>query len=68
MREGTSSPPLPSPLRGELQFSCGGQAYAVHPKPPGANLEQQGVEVVQVDWTPPAGGDLEMVDLLDELL
>ena len=34
----------------------------------GASLEQQGVEVVQVDWAPPAGGDQEMVDLLDELL
>jgi hypothetical protein len=32
------------------------------------SLEQQGVEVVQVDWIPPAGGDQEMIDLLDELL
>jgi FdrA protein len=32
------------------------------------NLEEQGVEVVQVDWTPPAGGDKEMQDLLDQLL
>jgi len=32
------------------------------------NLEEQGVEVVQVDWTPPAGGDKEMLDLLDQLL
>jgi FdrA protein len=34
----------------------------------GASLEQQGVEVVQVDWSPPAGGDREMMDLLDEIL
>ncbi len=34
----------------------------------GASLEQQGVDVIQVDWTPPAGGDQKMVDLLDELL
>ncbi len=34
----------------------------------GASLEQQGVEVVQVDWAPPAGGDREMMDLLDGLL
>lgn len=34
----------------------------------GESLEQQGVEVVQVDWIPPAGGDAEMLDLLDELL
>ncbi len=32
------------------------------------NLELQEVEVVQVDWVPPAGGDQEMIDLLDELL
>ncbi len=32
------------------------------------SLEDQGVEVVQVDWMPPAGGDKEMMDLLDELL
>ena len=32
------------------------------------SLEEQGVEVVQVDWMPPAGGDKEMMDLLDQLL
>jgi hypothetical protein len=32
------------------------------------SLEEQQVEVVQVDWIPPAGGDQEMVDLLDQLL
>ena len=32
------------------------------------NLEQQQVEVVQVDWVPPAGGDQEMIDLLQKLL
>jgi len=32
------------------------------------NLETQGADVVQVDWVPPAGGDQEMVDLLDKLL
>jgi hypothetical protein len=32
------------------------------------NLEQQGVEVVHIDWTPPAGGDAQMIDLLDRLL
>ena len=34
----------------------------------GASLEEQGVEVVQVDWIPPAGGDREMMDLLNDLL
>ncbi len=32
------------------------------------SLEEQKVEVVQVDWNPPAGGDEAMVDLLDQLL
>ena len=32
------------------------------------SLKEQGVKVVQVDWTPPAGGDKEMLDLLDRLL
>ena len=32
------------------------------------SLEQQGVEVVHIDWVPPAGGDAEMIDLLDKLL
>ena len=31
-------------------------------------LEEQKVEVVQVDWTPPAGGDQELIDLLDKLI
>ena len=34
----------------------------------GASLEEQGVDVVQVDWVPPAGGDQEMMDLLNDLL
>jgi hypothetical protein len=32
------------------------------------SLEEQRVEVVQIDWAPPAGGDKEMVDLLDKLI
>lgn len=32
------------------------------------SLEDQRVEVVQVDWVPPAGGDKEMMDLLDQFL
>ncbi len=30
-------------------------------------LGQQGVEVVQVDWAPPAGGDPKLADLLAKL-
>ena len=32
------------------------------------SLEEQRVEVVQVDWVPPAGGDQAMIDLLEQLL
>ncbi len=32
------------------------------------DLELQQVKVVQVDWVPPAGGDQEMIDLLENLL
>ena len=32
------------------------------------SLQDQGVEVVHVDWFPPAGGDTEMAELLDKLL
>jgi FdrA protein len=32
------------------------------------SLEDQKVDVVQVDWIPPAGGDKAMLDLLDQLL
>jgi hypothetical protein len=32
------------------------------------SLQEQEVEVVQVDWLPPAGGDREMIDLLEKLL
>jgi FdrA protein len=32
------------------------------------SLEEQMVDVVQVDWIPPAGGDKEVSDLLDQLL
>jgi FdrA protein len=34
----------------------------------GSALEEQGIQVVYVDWNPPAGGDQEMIDLLDQLL
>lgn len=32
------------------------------------SLEEQEVEVVQIDWNPPAGGDQEMIELLENLL
>ena len=32
------------------------------------SLEDQQVEVVHVEWAPPAGGDREMAELLQKLL
>ena len=32
------------------------------------NLKEQNVEVVHVDWQPPADGDLDLLKLLDKLL
>jgi hypothetical protein len=32
------------------------------------SLKVQGAEVIQVNWIPPAGGDPEMIELLDQLL
>ena len=32
------------------------------------SVEEQGAEVVHIDWSPPAGGDTEMTELLDRLL
>lgn len=34
----------------------------------GEALERQSIEVIYVEWSPPAGGDQEMIDLLDQLL
>ena len=31
-------------------------------------LESQGFQVLHVDWSPPAGGDSEMISLLEKLL
>jgi len=31
-------------------------------------LQRQEVDVVHVNWTPPAGGDPELIELLDQLL
>ena len=32
------------------------------------SLSEQGVDVTDIDWSPPAGGDEQMIDLLDTLL
>ena len=34
----------------------------------GESLREAGFEVVQVNWSPPAGGDADMAALLDDLL
>ena len=33
-----------------------------------ASLQMQEVEVIHVNWVPPAGGDPEMIELIDQLL
>jgi FdrA protein len=32
------------------------------------SMKKQGAEVVHVEWAPPAGGDRELMDLLDQML
>ena len=32
------------------------------------NIETQSVDIVQVDWEPPAGGDSEIIEILDHLI
>jgi hypothetical protein len=34
----------------------------------GQSLREQGCAVVEVDWSPPAGGDAALAGLLDDLL
>lgn len=34
----------------------------------GDAIVEQGAKVEYVDWSPPAGGDQEMIELLDQLL
>ncbi len=48
---------LRSPLR---VVNVGLEAFA-------RDLEARGVDVVQVDWTPPAGGDPRLAELLAKL-
>ena len=44
------------------------QAINIGVKDFAENLESQEVEVVHVNWTPPAGGDLEIIAILDQIL
>ena len=47
--------------KGPMAINIGVQDFA-------ESLETQGVEVVRVNWVPPAGGDPELIELLDQLL
>ena len=47
--------------QGPRAINLGLQDFAV-------NLKIQGVEVIHVNWSPPAGGDPELMAILDELL
>ena len=44
------------------------QAINIGVKDFAENLESQEVEVVHVNWTPPAGGDSEIIAILDQIL
>ena len=57
MRESSVSDLLEKPLK---VINVGLAGFA-------RELKQQGVEVVQVDWVPPAGGDPKLADLLSKL-
>ena len=46
---------------GPVAINIGVQDFA-------ASLQIQGAQVVHVDWSPPAGGDRELIELLDKLL
>ena len=46
---------------GPVAINIGVQDFA-------ASLQIQGVQLVHVDWSPPAGGDPELIELLDKLL
>jgi hypothetical protein len=47
--------------QGPIAINIGVQDFA-------ESLQIQGVGVVQVNWVPPAGGDPELIELLDQLL
>ena len=44
------------------------QAINIGVKDFAENLESQEVEVVHVNWPPPAGGDPEIIAILDQIL
>jgi FdrA protein len=46
---------------GPIAINMGVQDFA-------ESLQMQGAEVVHVNWVPPAGGDPELIELLDQLL
>jgi FdrA protein len=47
--------------KGPIAINMGVQDFA-------ESLQIQGAEVVHVNWVPPAGGDPELIELLDQLL
>ena len=49
-------------LRGEIEVvNIGVEDFA-------DTLQEQGVQVIHVRWSPPAGGDREMIRILEKLL
>jgi FdrA protein len=60
------SPPLPEVSR-ILQLLQGPRVINVGLESFAESLASQGVEVVPVDWQPPAGGKQNLIDILDKL-
>lgn len=48
-------------------FNSGLTVINIGPKVFGDAVRKQGAEVIQVDWKPIAGGDKEMIEILEAL-
>ena len=56
-------------MTGEISGLLGARLKAINVGLPlfADALRQQGIEVLEVDWQPPAGGDTDLLALLDRL-
>jgi len=56
------------PLRKQRGRTYGPEVINLGVREFAESLQDEGAEVVHVDWAPPAGGDTEMAELLAKLL
>ena len=56
-------------MKSKIEELLGGELTVVNvgPRVFGDAVRAQGVEVLQVDWKPMAGGDREMIEILEAL-